>query len=80
MMKSVFAEDIADSLRHLRKLFHVSVLYTNSAITREYATAMLDASVGVNQPSTKPERMISGVMRARMEPANWCIKALKLNG
>ena len=28
---------------------------------------MLEASVGVNQPRTKPERMISGVIRARME-------------
>ena len=39
-------------------------------------TAMLEASVGVNQPTVKPERMMIGVIRARMEPLNSLQSAL----
>ena len=41
---------------------------------------MEEASVGVNQPPTKPHRMMTGVMRAGMEPRNWRINALKWKG
>ena len=41
---------------------------------------MEDASVGVNQPTTKPHRMMTGVMRAGMEPRNWRIRARRRKG
>ena len=41
---------------------------------------MLEASVGVNHPVVNPARMMSGVIRDRMEPKNWRTRAATRKG
>ena len=41
---------------------------------------MLEASVGVNQPVVNPAKMMSGVIRDKMEPKNCRIRAATWKG